>query len=126
MKKMISIIGITLISSLSYASVQNKMNMRLIGEQSLKSINLSSKDIDYNGRWFLKGFNTDVYGFRQSIRSLLKNHHQKALIFGTGGASKAVAYVLNQYGITVNFISRSQLGSNVFSWDKMNDNMIEL
>lgn len=78
-----------------------------------------------NGRWFLKGFNTDVYGFRQSIRSLLKNHHQKALIFGTGGASKAVAYVLNQYGITVNFISRSQLGPNVFSWDKMNDNMIE-
>ena len=51
---MISIIGITLISSLSYASVQNNMNLRLIGEQSLKSINLSSKDIDYNGRWFLK------------------------------------------------------------------------
>ena len=68
-----------------------------------------------DGNVILKGFNTDVYGFKQSIRSVLKNHHQKALIFGTGGASKAVSYVLKQYGIFINFISRSKTGSNFFS-----------
>ena len=78
-----------------------------------------------DGNVILKGFNTDVYGFKQSIRSVLKNHHQKALIFGTGGASKAVSYVLKQYGIFVNFISRSKTGSNFFSWESINENMIK-
>lgn len=47
----------------------------------------------------LKGYNTDAYGFAESLKPLLKTHHQKALIFGDGGAAKAVKYVLEQLQI---------------------------
>ena len=47
----------------------------------------------------LKGYNTDVYGFEESLKPLLKPHHTKALIFGDGGAAMAVKYVFNQLGI---------------------------
>lgn len=55
----------------------------------------------------LKGFNTDHYGFRKSLKPLLKEHHEKALILGTGGASKAVAYALRKLGIEYDFVSRN-------------------
>jgi shikimate dehydrogenase len=55
----------------------------------------------------LIGYNTDVYGFQKSIAPLLKKHHKKALILGTGGASKAVAYALSKLGITYKFVSRN-------------------
>ena len=42
-------------------------------------------------KYYLKGFNTDIYGFNNSLKPLLKKHHNKALILGTGGASKAIA-----------------------------------
>lgn len=54
----------------------------------------------------LKGYNTDVYGFQKSIEPLIKKHHTKALILGTGGASKAVAYVLQKLGLAYTFVSR--------------------
>lgn len=54
----------------------------------------------------LVGHNTDVYGFRQSIKPFLASHHDRALILGTGGASKAVEYVLNQIGVECVFVSR--------------------
>jgi shikimate dehydrogenase len=53
------------------------------------------------------GFNTDVYGFEQSLLPLLKDHHTSALILGTGGASKAVVYVLKKLGIAYTFVSSS-------------------
>lgn len=55
----------------------------------------------------LKGYNTDAYGFQKSLEPLLRQHHQKALILGTGGASKAIAYVLGELGITHTFVSRN-------------------
>ena len=55
----------------------------------------------------LLGFNTDVIGFRQSLEPLLKSHHTKALILGTGGAAEAVAFVLGQLNIDFLFVSRS-------------------
>ena len=55
----------------------------------------------------LKGYNTDAYGFQKSFEPLLKPHHQKALILGTGGASKAIAFVLGELGITHTFVSRN-------------------
>lgn len=54
----------------------------------------------------LTGYNTDVAGFEQTILPLLKPHHQKALILGTGGASKAVAWVFSKLGIEYTFVSR--------------------
>jgi len=55
---------------------------------------------------YLKGFNTDTFGFENSIKPLLKKHHKKAIILGTGGASKAVAYTLKKLQIDVTFVSR--------------------
>lgn len=51
----------------------------------------------------LKGYNTDVYGFEESLKPLLKAHHKKALIFGDGGAAMAVKYVFNK--LQIPFIS---------------------
>jgi shikimate dehydrogenase len=56
-------------------------------------------------RILLKGYNTDTWGFETSLKPLLKKHHEKALILGTGGASKAIKYVLHKLGI--DFISAS-------------------
>ncbi|RAR47275.1 shikimate dehydrogenase family protein [Flavobacterium lacus] len=56
----------------------------------------------------LKGYNTDYYGFKKSLEPLLQPHHQKALILGTGGASKAIAFALEELGILYTFVSRSK------------------
>jgi len=55
----------------------------------------------------LKGYNTDAYGFQKSIEPLLKKHHKKALILGTGGASKAISFVFNELKIKHKFVSRN-------------------
>ena len=55
----------------------------------------------------LYGYNTDVIGFEQSILPYLQPHHQKALVFGTGGASAAVEWVLKKLGITYQLVSRT-------------------
>ena len=55
-----------------------------------------------------KGYNTDVIGFEQSLIKLLAPQHTHALILGTGGSSKAVAYVLKQLGIGFRFVSRNK------------------
>ena len=55
----------------------------------------------------LKGYNSDAIGFLQSIRPNLKPHHNKALILGTGGASKAFDYTLRKLGIETTFVSRT-------------------
>ena len=57
-------------------------------------------------RMMLKGYNSDIIGFRESISPLLHPHHKKALILGTGGASKAVRYVLEQKGLDTVMVSR--------------------
>lgn len=54
----------------------------------------------------LKGYNSDVIGFTQSIEPMLEDYHKKALVLGTGGASKAVAYGLRSLGIEPVFVSR--------------------
>jgi shikimate dehydrogenase len=54
---------------------------------------------------FLKGFNTDTYGFEESLKPFLKEYHKKALILGTGGASKALKYVLAK--LSIDYISAS-------------------
>jgi shikimate dehydrogenase len=60
--------------------------------------------VSKNGK--LKGYNTDYFGFKKVLKPLLKEHHKKALILGTGGASKAVAYALQKLKIEYDFVSR--------------------
>jgi shikimate dehydrogenase len=64
-----------------------------------------------NGR--KKGYNTDVTGFEKSLNPLLQPQHTQALILGTGGSSKAVAYVLEQLGIKYQSVSRNKQDSHV-------------
>lgn len=67
--------------------------------------------IEKNGK--LTGFNTDYFGFTEALRPHLKSHHQKALIMGTGGASKAVTYALEKLGIKVSVVSRKPEGDRL-------------
>lgn len=54
----------------------------------------------------LEGHNTDAYAFEASLKPLLKKHHNKALVLGTGGGSRAVSYVLDKLGINFKIVSR--------------------
>lgn len=58
----------------------------------------------------MRGFNTDVVGFRKSLRPLLRPHHTHALVLGTGGASLAVRHGLKQLGIEMLGVSRTPTG----------------
>lgn len=76
-----------------------------------------------NGKWI--GYNTDVFGFKQSIKPFFKSHHERSIILGTGGASKAVAYVLDELGSDVIFISRNPQAENHFSYEDINERMLQ-
>ena len=54
-----------------------------------------------------KGYNSDIIGFCRSIRPLLQPFHRKALVLGTGGASKAVIHGLRNLGIVPQYVSRN-------------------
>ena len=62
----------------------------------------------HDGNVHLKGFNSDIIGFVDSIRPLLKPHHTKALVLGTGGASKAICHGLEKLGIEWRYVSRQR------------------
>jgi shikimate dehydrogenase len=67
----------------------------------------------------LKGYNTDYYGFQKSLKPLLQPHHKKALILGTGGASKGVAFALDELDIPYTFVSR-EAKENAIDYDRIN------
>jgi shikimate dehydrogenase len=72
----------------------------------------------------IKGYNTDYYGFQKTMEPLLKKHHKFALILGTGGASKAVAYVFKILGISYKFVSR-KAENDQFSYSDLNQKILE-
>lgn len=70
------------------------------------------------------GHNTDVIGFEKSLLPLLKNHHQNALILGTGGAAKAVQFVLEKLNISFKYVSRKKANNQLIYTD-LNEEIIE-
>lgn len=68
----------------------------------------------------LKGFNTDFIGFEESLKPYLQDHHKKALILGTGGASKAIYYALEKMGIEATFVSRTA-DDYMYSYEELDD-----
>ncbi len=72
-----------------------------------------------------KGYNTDATGFEKSLNPLLKSQHTNALILGTGGSSKAVAYALTQLGIAYKKVSRLK-AEGVLSYEELSAEMISL
>lgn len=71
----------------------------------------------------LIGHNTDVVGFEQSLGPLLQNYHTSALILGTGGAAKAVKFVLGKLNISFKLVSRSS-HLNRLTYKDLNDEII--
>ena len=80
--------------------------------------------IKLNADGTVVGYNTDVYGFQKSIEPLLASHHTKALILGTGGASKAVAYAFKKLGIAYKFVSRTAKNDG-FSYEDLNEEILK-
>lgn len=84
------------ISYLDYISPE----ARAIGAVNVIRVSHKGKNV------VLRGYNSDVIGFTKSIEPLLDRYHKKALILGTGGASKAINYGLRSLGLETVFVSR--------------------
>jgi shikimate dehydrogenase len=75
------------------------------------------------GGFYLKGFNTDCYGFQSALKEHLATYHKNALVLGTGGSSKAVVYVLNKLGIDFKYVSRRK-GDDILDYESLNEEII--
>lgn len=82
---------------------------------AVNTIKISRNDKDF----LLKGYNTDIYGFENPLISVLNENHKNALILGTGGASKAVAYILKKNGIEYKYVSRNPRDTSIISYDDL-------
>jgi len=73
----------------------------------------------------LHGYNTDIYGFQESIRPLLQKYHHKALVLGTGGASKAVVKALENLQIDTILVSRNPEEKGELSYNDLDDDVMD-
>ncbi|MGB5417881.1 shikimate dehydrogenase family protein [Algibacter sp.] len=69
----------------------------------------------------LIGYNTDCYGFKNTLKPYVKSHHKKALILGTGGASKAIAFTFKEMGIKYQYVSRTLKDGVSFTYDTLSE-----
>lgn len=79
---------------------------------------------DKDGKVKTKGYNSDIFGFRESLRPLLRDHQRNALVLGTGGASKAVAFVLEELGIGFEYVSRTK-GTGRITYQDLTEDIIK-
>ena len=91
--------------------------------KAIDAVNVVKVTHDADGTAHLTGHNSDVIGFTRSLAPLLEEHHKKALILGTGGASKAIAYSLQTLGIDYLFVSRKE-SENAISYSQITDELI--
>lgn len=83
------------------------------------------KVVRSKGSFILKGFNTDCYGFEMSLKPLLKPHHTKALVLGTGGAAQAVLYVLKKLKIEAKSVSRTANSEqDIWSYEQLSQEIM--
>ena len=71
------------------------------------------------GKVKLVGYNSDIIGFTQSIEPLLRPHHKRALVLGTGGAAKAVYHGLENLGIESTYVSRTKRSNDVLTYQEL-------
>jgi shikimate dehydrogenase len=90
---------------------------RAIGAVNVIKVIHEGKDI------ILKGYNSDVIGFTQSIEPMLEEFHKKALILGTGGASKAISYGLKALGLETVYVSRYERPDTI-QYDKITPDVV--
>jgi shikimate dehydrogenase len=72
----------------------------------------------------LKGFNTDIYGFKESFKPLMKSEFERALILGTGASAGSIAYVLYKLGVDMLFVSRNPSGDQEIAYEDINEHVI--
>ena len=73
----------------------------------------------------LHGYNTDIHGFQESIKPLLQKYHHKALVLGTGGASKAVMKALENLGIDAILVSRNPEEKGEISYNDLDEDVMD-
>lgn len=78
--------------------------------------------VETSGR--LIGYNTDYFGFAEALKPYLKPQHKNALILGTGGASKAIAYALKTLNIEYKFVSRKASGDKL-TYEELNEQVLK-
>ncbi len=84
----------------------------------IKVMRNSNGEVDH-----LKGYNSDIIGFMDSIKPLIKPHHKKALVLGTGGAAKAVFHGLNLLGVSAMYVSRTK-GTDRFTYEDLTNDVL--
>ncbi|CAM1363850.1 Shikimate dehydrogenase [Tenacibaculum sediminilitoris] len=117
-KKQLKGMNVTIPYKLDVFNFLDRIDKKALKVGAVNTIKISKK-----GR--LKGYNTDVYGFKKSLKPLLKKRHKKALILGTGGASKAVAYVLENLGIKYKYVSRTPKEKKEISYRDINKELLQ-
>ena len=90
----------------------------------IKAVN--TVKIDRSGSQIsLHGYNTDIHGFQESIKPLLQQYHHKALVLGTGGASKAVMKALGNLGIDAMLVSRNPEEKGEISYNDLDEDVVD-
>lgn len=102
-----------------YLDDLDKQTAKRIGAVNVVKIIRQSKDVR------LVGYNTDIIGFTRSIEPLIKSQHHKALILGTGGASKAVLCGLEDLGIESTFVSREKKSKEVLTYKELTPEIMD-
>lgn len=72
----------------------------------------------------LIGYNTDIFGFRKSLLDFWNKKNTKALVLGSGGASKAVLFVLKELGLETCTVSREKTGEGMISYNKLDPDFV--
>lgn len=90
------------------------------------AVNTISIHRDNQGGFLTKGYNTDIEGIRTSFASLLQNNPapSHALILGTGGSSKTIAYALDERKIPYQFVSRQKKSENSLLWENLSPSLL--
>ncbi len=97
----------------------------LAGEAvAVKAVN-TIRIVPEGDRMHLTGYNTDVWGFEVTLKPLLKPWHTFALVLGTGGAAKAVGYVLKKLGLEVWYLSRKPKGEKTIRYNELTGPMLQ-
>lgn len=103
--------------------ILNYLNTLDVSAKAIGAVN-TLKIERLNDKIILKGYNTDYSGFIDSLKSLDFQKHKKALILGTGGASKAVAYALDSLKIDFLFVSRQLKNEKTINYNELNKDII--
>lgn len=93
--------------------------------RAIGAVNVIKIQRTAEGELRLVGDNSDVIGFVDSIRPLLKPHHRRALVLGTGGAARAVCHGLQMLGIVHTSVSRTK-SSGVLTYEELTPELMQV